>query len=310
MRTIGRSFESEERILKYLDAFLISIDSDLTSDSFSSWSQTQDHLTSGVRRSRMRIVRNMCLYRKRNDPSCFIPDITNFPAEHQPVQVYIFSEAEIVRLVEATHSLHRTSKSPLCPEVYCLAVVLFYTTGLRRRELVRLNIDDYDPREHTLFVRASKFHKSRLLPLSRDGFREIDVYLKIRSAKGLSMSAESPLLWSRPGDNNRYRGSSIWRMFSHLFRTAGIHKPNGSFPRVHDLRHTFAVHALLRWYRSGVDVQSKLPLLAAYMGHVSIVSTQKYLHFIEEIAACAGERFEKCCGRLVDSSADREESAL
>lgn len=66
-----------------------------------------------------------------------------------------------------------------------------------------------------------------------------------------------------------------------------------------DLRHTFAVHALLRWYRAGADVQAKLPFLAAYMGHVSVASTEYYLHFVAEIAAAAGDRFAQQYAALV-----------
>jgi integrase/recombinase XerD len=308
MRALGRRFAEEERILKHLDSFLAKIDSDLNPETFAAWCLTQSQLSSGVRRNRMRIARNMCLYRKRSEPFCFVPDLVQFPANHQPIQPHIFSESEIAGLLNATDSLRPTSNSPLHREVYRLAVVLLYTTGLRRGELVRLIVGDYEPREHTLLVRESKFHKSRLLPLSQDAFRELDVYLKARRTRKLPISPESPLLWNRHGEGNNYTGSCIHQGIKRLFRIAGIRTISGRLPRVHDTRHNFAVQALLRWYRSGVDVQSKLPFLAAYMGHVSVVSTQRYLHFIEEIATCASERFANRCGRLVHVSADAEGS--
>ncbi len=310
MRAIGRSYKDEEHILRNLDAFLAPIHSDFTTDSFSAWCQTQGRLASGVLRHRMCILRNMCLYRRRSDPSCFVPDIAHFPANHQRIRPYIFTEPEIVRLLKATDTLHPTSNSPLCREVYRLAIALFYTCGLRLRELVRLTVGDYEPCEHTILVRESKFHKSRLLPLSSDGFREIDRYLEIRRAKRLPMSPESPLLWNRHGEGNGYAGVSIFQVISCLYRSTGIRTHDGGLPRVHDLRHTFAVHALLRWYRSGVNVQSKLPFLAAYMGHVSIASTQYYLHFIEDIAGCASERFAKFFGGLITRPSSSEGGAL
>jgi integrase len=76
----------------------------------------------------------------------------------------------------------------------------------------------------------------------------------------------------------------------HLFRAADSRMPDGRFPRVHDLRHTFAVHALLRWYRDGVDVQAKLPALATVMGHVSIASTAYYLRFMPAVTKPGAER--------------------
>lgn len=84
-----------------------------------------------------------------------------------------------------------------------------------------------------------------------------------------------------------------------LFRAAGIRTAAGQLPRVHDFRHGFAVNALLRWYRQDVDVHAKLPFLAAYMGHVSVISTEYYLHFINDLAAAASGRFARRCASLV-----------
>jgi integrase/recombinase XerD len=87
-----------------------------------------------------------------------------------------------------------------------------------------------------------------------------------------------------------------------LLRAAHIKTQTGRLPRVHDFRHTFAVEALLRWYRAGADVNAKLPLLATYMGHVSIVSTEYYLQFVEPLATLTSERFARHCGALVTSA--------
>jgi integrase len=87
---------------------------------------------------------------------------------------------------------------------------------------------------------------------------------------------------------------------------AKVQKPDGWLPRIHDFRHSFAVNAMLRWYRSGVEVQSKLPFLSAYMGHVSIVSTYYYLHFIEPLGSLASARFASHYGALVSLPAKRK----
>jgi integrase len=83
-----------------------------------------------------------------------------------------------------------------------------------------------------------------------------------------------------------------------LFRDAGIRTTDGRLPHVHDLRHTYAVHALLRWYHEGADVQAKLPILSTAMGHVSIASTAYYLALLEPLAAAASSRFERHCRAL------------
>jgi len=302
-QALGRRYAVERKVLRYLDVFLVPLGSDLDPETFARWCHSQEHLRSGVRRKRMRIVRNLCLYRRRSEPACFVPDSSQFPLSHQPLSPHIFAEAEIAKLVHAAGSLVPTTRAPLRPQAFRLAIVLLYTTGMRRGEILRLTVGDYDPGECTLLVRESKFHKSRLLPLSRDGVQEINGYLEARRTRQRSVAAEAPLLWNRHKGGNGYSGGAFAQVIRALFRAVDIHTAAGALPRVHDFRHTFAVHALRRWYRSGVDVQAKLPFLAAYMGHVSIASTEYYLHFVDELAAAASDRFARHCGALVRPTA-------
>jgi integrase len=298
-RALGRRYDTEQRVLESLDLFLTTQGSDLTADTFARWCRGEEHLASGVRRNQMRIVRNLCLYRRRTETTCFVPDLSLFPALHQPVQPYIFRETEIARLLQGTARLERTPESPLRPELFRLAITLLYTTGLRRGELLRMTTGNYDPRERTLLVHETKFHKSRLLPLSPDAADELEGYLQARHGHRLPVSSDTPLIWNRRTGGKAYTAVGFGRVFRELFETAGIRKPNGHLPRIHDFRHTYACHALLRWYRMGEDVQAKLPILATYMGHVSIVSTQYYLHLIEPVATAAAERFARHCAGLV-----------
>lgn len=298
-QALGRQYGRESAILLHLDCFLTSADADLTLESFSEWCSTRGQLMTGVRRREMRVVRNLCLYRRRTDAACFVPDLAQFPPDHQPVQPYIFSEAEITQLCEATETLQPAARSPLRRENFRLALVLLYTTGLRRGELLRMTIGDYDPKEKTLLVRESKFHKSRLLPLSHDGACEVEAYVEIRRAHRLPVGAEAPLLWNGYGGAGAYTGVGFGATIRDLFQTSGLRTAAGRRPRVHDFRHTFAVRALLRWYQAGDDVQAKLPSLATYMGHVSIASTQYYLHFLDFIASSASDRFAQRCGALI-----------
>lgn len=300
--SLGMLYTVEGRILKNLDTFLAAVKADLTAESFSKWCKTVEHLTNGVRRNWMRVVRNYCLYRRRTNPACFVPDPSQFPLPHQPVQPYIFTEADIVKLLAAANRLKPGSRSPLHRGNVQLALVLLYTTGLRRGELLRLTVGDYDSNEHTLLVRESKFHKSRLLPLSCDGAREIDLHIASRRKRRLPASRDAPLLWNPYTDRGAYTGVGVSGTIRNLFKATGIRTVAGRLPRVHDIRHTFAVHALMRWYRAGQDVQAKLPYLAIYMGHVNIVSTQYYLQFNPQIAASASDRFAQRCGGLLTLS--------
>ena len=229
----------------------------------------------------------------------------SFRATTNGVRPYIFSEAEIARLLSKTSLLRPSANSPLRPRIFRLAIVLLYTTGLRRGELLRLTLDDYDGEQDVLSIRASKFHKSRLLPLPQDVAAEIEEYLKLRSCF-VSPVNLSPLLCNRCRQGWRhYTGTGLSDGIGTLLRLAQIRKPDGRLPRVHDFRHSFAVNALLRWYRAGIDVGTRLPGLAAYMGHVSIASTQYYLPLIEPLRTLASDRFAQSCGRLITPSVER-----
>jgi integrase/recombinase XerD len=215
---------------------------------------------------------------------------------HRP---HIFTDAEIARLVRAAEQLRSTPASPTRRTVFRLAVVLLYTTGLRRGELLRLTVGDYHADEQ-LLVRESKFHKSRLVPLSADGGHAIDAALLDRRRHGLPVGAESPLIWNRSRAGGRgYTGVGLGAGFRTLCEHAAIQTTTGARPRIHDLRHTFAVHALVRWYRAGADPQAKLPFLAAYMGHVSPISTAYYLPFVSALAGVASARFLTVAGTLI-----------
>lgn len=298
-QALGREYDGVRRLLVHLDQFVATHGDDLTPETFAGWCLTLQHLASGTRRGRMRVVRNFCLYRRRYEAASFVPDSRLFPPRHQVVRPHLFESAEILRLLAAISALPAAPTSPFRRENLRLAIVLLYTTGLRLGELVRLTLGDYDSHEHTLLIRDSKFHKSRLMPLSIDGSREIDQYLEVRHSRQIAISPESPLLWHHTRRGSAYTGAGLTNAVRPLLRALKIRTEAGHLPRVHDFRHTFALEALLRWYRSGADVQAKLPLLATYMGHVSIASTEYYLKFVEPLGVSASERFARHCGDLV-----------
>jgi len=297
---LGRRFAIERRVLEQLDDFMIEAAvKDFSQVEFDDWCRVQLHISPGVRRNRMRIVRNFCLYRQRTCPNSFIPNADLFPARHQAIRPYVFSDTDILQLLRTCTMLSPTPWSPLRPQVYRLAVVLLYTTGMRRGELIRLTLNDYNSRTRTLHVRESKFHKSRYVPLSSDANQEIQQYLAARRTLRLPMKADAPLLCSGNAQERPYSGAGLWHGMHVLMTSAGVRKADGQVPRVHDYRHGFAICVLLRFYRTGADLQTKLPLLATYMGHISIASTEYYLSFLPDLAAAASDRFCARYGTLV-----------
>jgi integrase len=305
-QALGRRYDTQRHNLVQLDRFLSArAVSDLTAESFSAWCSSIEHVTADGRRKHMLLVRQFCLYRRRSERLCFVPDPTQFPPPQPRRRPHVFSEDEIARLLRAAGSLRHWGASPLYRQCARLALTLLYTSGLRRGEVVRLTLGDYDPIEHVLLVRNSKFHKSRLIPLSKDAATEIGRYLEDRRRPGFPRGADAPLLLHRHGSSlTAYSGNGLRVLMRHLFRTAGVRTSAGRLPRVHDLRFTFAFHALLRWYRTGADVQARLPALATYMGHASILSTEYYLPTLDVVAPEASERFERHCARILDATLD------
>jgi integrase len=302
-QALGLSFENATSVLLNLDDFLlgqVKTAADLTPQTFKKWGQTLEPLSPNTRLARMRIVRNFCIHRRRASPTCFVPDPHQFPKACQRLRPHIFSEVEVARLLGHCDARPEDpARSPLRWASTRLAIVLLYTTGLRRGELLRLTAQDYDPVAQTLLIRASKFHKSRLLPLPSDLAQQVEQHLRARRERHPFALATDPLLWSPYGRDRAFTGTWLGTNLRILFDSAGIRKVEGGRPRVHDLRHSCAVNALVRWYRAGIDVQAKLPLLATWLGHISILSTYHYLHFVEDLRSVANHRFTESYGGLV-----------
>jgi hypothetical protein len=139
-RALGREYDGVRRVLAHVDLFVSTRGGDLTSDTFAGWCLTLQHLASGTRRGRMRVVRNFCLYRRRSEPASFLPDARLFPPRHQVVRPHLFKNEEVVRLLAIISELPAARTSPFRRENLRLAIALLYTTGLRLGELVRLTL--------------------------------------------------------------------------------------------------------------------------------------------------------------------------
>jgi integrase/recombinase XerD len=180
-RALGRRAVSMAYIFRYLDRFLVSSHAvDLTRETFLAWSESMDSLHANTRAGRLRVVYHFCLFRRREHPDSFVPDPIQFPPWHPRPLPYIFSEADILRLLATTEDLAPHKASLLQGAVARIGIVILYTTGFRRGELVRLTLGDYDTSDHVFHVRRTKFDKSRLVPLSADTVTELDRYVKAR----------------------------------------------------------------------------------------------------------------------------------
>ena len=308
-RIFGRSYLYAEYILRALGRFAADKGAaDLSASLFEQWSEAQRQLSPNTIYGRQLLVRKMCLYRRRSETGCFVPDPSGFARPRSYPAPVIVTRRQIAALLHAADELAPSRHNPLRAATMRIAIVLLYTAGLRRGELVRLQLADVDADNGVLHIRESKFHKVRWLPLSTDARRELREYLHKRMRKPFDLRLTAPLLCN----GSRSYGHVGWHPFcGHglaeglraLFERAAVRDTLGRCPRVQNMKHSFAMEALARWYRQGGDVQTHLPKLALYMGHVSIVSTAHYLHFIPQVAALASKRFDRHFSRLIEPGA-------
>ena len=299
---IGRDYRNERWILRNLRSFLErSGSADLDAALFDRWREQFQHLSSSTRFAREHTVNKLCRYRRRSDPDCFLPDQESLARQKPHPLATIVEPAQVAHLLDCASQLPPGSRSPVRAQVMRLAVVLLYTAGLRRGELVRLTLGDADAQAGVLRIRESKFHKSRWVPLSTSAQAELQDYLVARRQAGFDERPAAPLLCTAGA--RAYTGDGFFNSFKLLLRSAGIRDSTGRCPRVQDFRHSFAVSALLRWYEADADVQSNLPKLALYMGHVSIVSTAYYLRWMPAVISQASARFARSCAGVIEGGA-------
>jgi site-specific recombinase XerD len=175
--------------------------------------------------------------------------------------------------------------------MYRTLLLLLYGTGMRIGEALRLTLQDVDLAERVITVRCTKFFKTRLVPIGPKLAGELAAHLERRGLLAIPRDKAAPFFASRGVRGWCY--PRVIAMFQHVRRAAGINCPIGEPrpPRLHDLRHTAAVHRVVAWYRTGQDVQRLLPQLATYLGHLDIRSTQRYLRMTPELLQAASQRF-------------------
>lgn len=201
---------------------------------------------------------------------------------------HVLSVQDIRRLLRLT----RTLRWPVFREtMYRTLLLVLYCTGLRFGEAVRLRLRDVDIVAGTLFVAESK-GRARWIPIHRSLCRVLKRYLCARLAV-VGRACPDDGLFVR-GDGVAVTVKTASTTVRQLLVAAGLKPAKGrAGPRPYDLRHTFAVHRLTRWYRAGVDLHARLPWLSAYMGHDDILGTETYLSATPELLALASDRFRR-----------------
>ena len=201
---------------------------------------------------------------------------------------YIYTKTEIKNLLDKASKL--SPQKPLYAYTYYTLFGLLYTTGIRIGEALALNIEDFHQDSKLLHIRKGKFHKARWVPVSVSTHVILKKYIDTRQQID-KITPDSPFFINQ--EYNRLHHNSVTQTFYLLLKQCEFHISKDYRPRIHDIRHAFAVHRLVKWYQDGKDVNALLPALATYMGHVNIASTQVYLQATSEMLEQGNQRFFK-----------------
>lgn len=278
-RAVGFAYCREEFFLKEIAGLAgsrqeVFLSEDLVREYLSDWSEAG-------RPNRLTITRVLAQFLAIEEPRTFVPPPRFLGIRRSRPVIRVLSQEEARRFLAACDVLSEARARPL-GLVHSMALRTLLLTGLRRRELLSLRDEDVDLSEAVVTIRRGKFGKSRFVPLAPDLVQRLCGYREAVS-RAIAPLRPTSVFFPRPQGPLPIACTSLYRSFRQTLELAGInHLGRGHGPRLHDLRHSFAALRLLRWYQTGADLSVKLPLLATYLGHVGLKSTQVYLHLTED----------------------------
>jgi integrase len=254
------------------------------------WIHAVPERASGTKNKRLTFARGFFRYLDRLGLANENPalQITRLKPRHR--KPHIYSLAELRQILDEAGKFKRRYPRRLMGWTLETMIFLIYACGLRLSEALNLRICDVDFDEGTLSLWKTKFHKERLVPFSPAAAEVLKAYLARRRRFYPRPAPTDRLFRSRTSSS--YAPGTVEWLFRGILRRCGLAKPSGRGPRIHDLRHTFAVHRLYKWYQDGHDVQNKLPLLSTYMGHLAIYCTEVYLTIARDLLREGDRRFQ------------------
>ena len=282
-RSFGYKLEDTGRLLPRFAAHLHAAGADVVTIELAlAWALEPDvPAGSNVPAMRLLAVRGFARYMAGVDPRTEIPPAGLIASRRQRRAPFIYTDADILALMTQSQ---RVIREPLRAATYETLIGLFAATGLRISEAIKLDRTDVDWSEGVLLVRDSKFNKSRYVPLHDSTLQALERYARRRDELCPTPREESFFVSLR---GTRLMRCTVDTAFRMICETAGIGAQAPLPPRIHDLRHTFAVKTLLGWYRDGDDVPARLPSLSTYLGHRKPAYTYHYLSAAPELLAYA-----------------------
>jgi integrase/recombinase XerD len=275
-----------------LPAFAVYLDevgaATLTADHAIAWAGRPPGSSPICMSQRLGVVRGFARYLQAFEPATEVPPLGIWRSDcHRPVP-YLYSQDEVLRLIVAARNL----QPPLRAATYETLFGLLAVSGMRVGEALKLSRDDVDLADGVVTVQCGKFDRSRLIPLHPSATVELQTYAETRDRLCPRPSSDAFFI-SHVGTRPNYR--TVSGTFSKLATAAGL-RSNVPWPRIHDLRHSFAVRTLVDLHRAGADVHAHMGTLSIYLGHVKPAGTYWYLSAAPELMELAAGRLERQFG--------------
>lgn len=225
----------------------------------------------------VKVIRQLAIFMNRNGMQAYVLPTAYAPKQSFGFTAYIFSQKQLSLIFSAADNITPTTISPLRHLTMPLLFRTIYACGLRSSEATGLRIRDVDLQNGIIHINNSKFNKSRDIPIAESLCIRCEEYSKMVHKKSSADDFFFPNAY-----RDEYLTSTVYNVFRELLYICNIPRVNHG-PRVHDLRHTYAVHVLKQWSLENKDLTSALPLLCTYMGHADLSGTQKYLQLTADL---------------------------
>ena len=290
-RRLGFTMPQDGRLLEGFVEFLDRAGAQqITTELALAWARLPVEVHPFTWRQRLTVARGFARYLATIDPASQIPPVDLLPGHRPRIAPYVYSEAEIVALMHAARAL----RPPLRAARHETLIGLLAVTGARPAELLALDRADVDLGNGVLHVRAGKQSKQRDVPLHPSTVTALRTYARQQDAHFPTPSTPAFFLSAR---GRRMGREELNATFIKLVREIGLEGHGArARPRPYDLRHAFTVHTLVDWYRTGQDVDRRMPLLSTYLGHVDPASTYWYLEIVPELLELLAKRLGQLPG--------------
>ncbi|MCL5123953.1 MAG: tyrosine-type recombinase/integrase [Deltaproteobacteria bacterium] len=296
-RSLGYKYDSCARTLYQFDQFCLAYgytEPVLSKELVTAWSQKHPNEAQATFRNRVGVVRQLAMYMTRLGVQAYVLPKNMFPKGPRYIP-YIFSNAELAAFLNQADACHNYAEVPYRHWIMPLLFRILYGCGLRISEALNLKVRDVDLRAGVLTIMDGKFNKDRLVPLSPELLQRCHAYVK-----QVHLFSD-PNAYFFPGSYGQaVTKGNVYKNFRKFLWKARIsHGGWGKGPRVHDFRHTFAVHCLRRWVLEGKDLTAYLPVLKTYLGHHSFSDTSQYLRLTAELYPDITAKVEHAFGHVI-----------